>query len=106
MMSKKWAFPSLSPSVTLEPQAIGAMPGRAILASLTEPYTCHPREGGDLHCKSPPLRVTIPNAIVFILRSLNILLSRFHQSLKNLSFLGIQLFPSQHLHRLLLATSL
>ena len=34
---KKWAFPGLTPSVTLEPQAIGAMPGRAILASLTEP---------------------------------------------------------------------
>lgn len=36
-MSEKWAFPGLSPSVTLEPQAIGAMPGRAILASLAEP---------------------------------------------------------------------
>ena len=62
-MSEKWAFPGLSPSVTLEPQAIGAMPGRAILASLTEPYTCRPREGGDLLCKSPPQGVTIPNAV-------------------------------------------
>ena len=43
---------------------------------------------------------------VFILRSPNISLSRFHQSLKNLSFLGIQLFQLQHLHRLLQATSL
>ena len=85
-MSKKWAFPGLSPSVTLEPVileprsgdriTIGAMPGRAILASLTEPYTCHPREGGDLHCKSPPQGVTIPNAKTIIFKKKGCLCSK------------------------------
>lgn len=37
---KKWAFSGLSPSVTPEPQAIGAMPGRAVALSASKLAVC------------------------------------------------------------------